>query len=82
VIRRREETAATRSRLNTAKVMEDILWRLKELGRWKGDREDRQDLGVRRPGRRAEGSGEDQALRSPVWKCSGRAFFAWLAAAV
>ncbi len=31
VIRRREETAATRSLLNTARVMEDAALRLKEL---------------------------------------------------
>ena len=38
VIRRREETAATRSLLNTAKVMEDspVALRLKELKPWNG----------------------------------------------
>ena len=52
VIRRREETSATRSLLNTAKVMEEnpTALRLKELGNpGAGGRAHRPDFGIRWP---------------------------------
>lgn len=58
----REETAATRSRLNTARVMEANLTAPAFEGAGdsrKGDREDRQDVRLRQPGCGAQGSGED-----------------------
>ena len=57
VIRRREETNATRSLLNTAKVMESnaVALRLKYLETVeKVTEEGRQPVGLRRLGRRAE----------------------------
>ena len=73
VIRRREETNATRSLLNTAKVMESnaVALRLKELETLeKVHRESRQPVGLRRPGQRAERAGSSEAV-SPRWG-SGR----------
>jgi len=66
VIRRREETAATRSLLNTARVMEDnpVALRLKELETL-GGRAHRPDLGVRRAGPSAEWPGEAEVAVIP-----------------
>ncbi len=67
VIRRREETAATRSLLNTAQGDGRQPDRAAAEGAGdarEGHREDRQDLGVRRPRGRAEGSGEDPLVRT------------------
>ena len=64
VIRRREETNATRSLLNTAKVMESNGAATEGTGdAGKGHRECRQPVGLRRPGRRAERAGSSEAVR-------------------
>jgi hypothetical protein len=75
VIRRREETAATRSLLNTAKVMEGQPRRpAPEGARDAGTRgrAHRQDLRVRRSGPGAQRAGE-AALRRPARAASARA---------
>ena len=75
VIRRREEANATRSLLNTAKLIEEgpVLMRLKELEAFKVAREDRQAHRVQRPGQHAEAVGDVEVMQNrPFPACGGR----------
>ena len=70
VIRRREEANATRSLLNTAKLVEQspVLMRLKELEALETDREDRAAGRVRRPRWRAPAISDAEVTpRMPQW---------------
>lgn len=78
VIRRREETNATRSALNTAKLIDEnptLMRPQGARGAGEGHREDREADGVRWSGWAAESGGEDEDVIGPP--AVGGLFIAW-----